>query len=91
MSTKIVDFPDNDDVLSISDTMIGHGALQLYVALSVPLMLLTFVGWYFMRRYESSRIAKHSSSRPASSSPKSPTIVMSQLQPSPNGVMTRYS
>ena len=46
MSTPIVQF-DNEGS-GFSGQNIGFGALELYVAVSLPLMCLTFVAWYFV-------------------------------------------
>ena len=50
MSTPIVNFaPGNSE---FSDKNIGFGALELYIAISLPLMGLTFVAWYFVYWWE---------------------------------------
>lgn len=50
MSTPVVQF--NDDNENLSDRNIGVGALQFYVVVSVPLMLLTFASWYAVHWWE---------------------------------------
>ena len=43
MSTPIVEFPH--DTSTFSSRNIGTGALDLYLVMSLPLMVLTFVAW----------------------------------------------
>jgi hypothetical protein len=44
MSTDIIHFYTTD--AGESQTVYQKGALQLYLAISLPLMLLTFTAWY---------------------------------------------
>lgn len=53
MSTPIVSF-DNGSA-SFSGQNIGIGALQLYIAASLPLVILTFLGWWLVYWWESRR------------------------------------
>lgn len=46
MSTGIVQF--GTSATGASERTVQVGALQLFLALSLPLMLLTFVAWYFV-------------------------------------------
>lgn len=50
MSTDVVNFPGTDT--PFKDIEIGHSALEVYVLLSIPLMLLTFFSWWMMHRGE---------------------------------------
>lgn len=56
MSTPIVTF--EADNKSFSSSNIGQGALQFYVAVSLPLMTLTFFAWYIVHWWESRRAAQ---------------------------------
>lgn len=57
MSTPIVTF--EADNKSFSSNNIGQGALQFYVAVSLPLMCLTFFAWYIVHWWESRRAKQH--------------------------------
>lgn len=57
MSTPIVSF--ETDSKGFSSRNIGKGALQFYVAISLPLMCLTFFVWYAVHWRESREAARH--------------------------------
>lgn len=44
MSTDIVNFHPSS--VRISESAVSFAALRLYVALSLPLMFITFIAWY---------------------------------------------
>lgn len=57
MSTPIVTFEAGNK--SFSSNNIGQGALQFYVAISLPLMCLTFLVWYVVHWRESRQATRH--------------------------------
>lgn len=46
MSPPIVNFPSNNSGFSYRN--IGFGALEFIIAISLPLMCLTFAAWYIV-------------------------------------------
>lgn len=56
MSTPIVTFAPGSP--STSDRRVSAGALGFYVAVSLPLMLLTFTSWYAVYWWESRKEQK---------------------------------
>lgn len=50
MSTPIVKFDSTKSGFSAKN--IGVGALELYIVVSVPLVLFTFLAWYGVSRWE---------------------------------------
>jgi hypothetical protein len=53
MSTPIVDFdPNPTPARTFSRQNIGLGALWLYLAVSLPLLVLTLMAWYGVRKWE---------------------------------------
>ena len=57
MRTPIVAF--NTTETGISNRNISFGALKLYVAISLPLMLLTFLAWRGMFWWEDKKTQRH--------------------------------
>lgn len=60
MSTPIVDFEKGSSDLSLEN--IGVGALKLYLAVSLPLVLLTFIA-YWIFKYTERRKREHRKAR----------------------------
>ena len=56
LSTPVVHFDPNE--VGFSYENIGWGALKLYITISLPLMLLTFLAWISMFWWEGKRVAK---------------------------------
>lgn len=60
MSTPIVNFDHVE--AGFGGQNIGSGALKLYLAVSLPLMFLTFLGWYLVywrERRRQTRLTQH--------------------------------
>jgi hypothetical protein len=53
MSTPMVNFKPTDTTFSLRN--LGVGALTLYLAISVPLVILTFLGWWRISEREKKR------------------------------------
>jgi hypothetical protein len=49
MSTDIIRFPNGMD--GISNGLVSGGAIRLYLALTLPLMALTFIVWRLFYQY----------------------------------------
>lgn len=59
MSTPLVDFDDEGPSSStFSWKNVGVGALKLYLAISLPLIFLTFLAWYAVYWWEKRREEK---------------------------------
>jgi hypothetical protein len=56
MSTQIVNFQPNSD--GITNGKISTGALSLFLAVSLPLVLVTFTAWYVVAGWERVRQQK---------------------------------